>query len=96
MRPFVLAAALALFVACATDASAQGFIAPFVGTTVTSPTVTSGSSKAGFGIAFGGLGKIVGALGGTPTTAASTTTSSSSSSSGGGETQQLLNYLLAP
>ena len=60
MRLFVLSAALALFVAAANDAAAQGFIAPFVGTTLTSPSVTSSSSKAGFGVSIGNLGKILG------------------------------------
>jgi len=41
-------------------AAAQGFINPFVATTLTSPSPSGGSSKPGFGIAFGGIGKVVG------------------------------------
>jgi hypothetical protein len=41
-------------------AGAQTFLNPFVGTTLTTPTGAGGNSKAGFGIAFGGLGKILG------------------------------------
>jgi len=61
MRRFGLSAALLLFVAIANDASAQGFIAPFIGTTLTAPTSAAGASKPGFGVALGSLGKIVGA-----------------------------------
>ena len=42
------------------DAFAQGFIAPFVGTTLTSPSDTGSRTKPGFGIAFGGLGNVAG------------------------------------
>lgn len=53
--------ATALILACvARDARAQAFINPFVGTTLTSPSTTSTSSKAGFGVALGSVGKIVG------------------------------------
>jgi hypothetical protein len=41
--------------------AAQGFISPFIGTTLTSPTDTGSSTKAGFGVDFGAIGKIVGA-----------------------------------
>jgi hypothetical protein len=55
----VLACTL-LLGAAAHDAAAQGFVAPFAGTTLTSPTAVGSGTKAGFGVAFGGLGKIVG------------------------------------
>jgi hypothetical protein len=42
------------------DASPQGFISPFVGTTLTSPTSTGSSTKPGFGVAFGAIGQIAG------------------------------------
>jgi Outer membrane protein beta-barrel domain len=42
-------------------AGAQSFVvSPFVDTTLSSPTGTGGSSKAGFGVAFGKLGRVVG------------------------------------
>src|SRR6476469_6501859 len=59
IRLALIAAALLAFVA-PHDAYAQGFINPFVGTTISSPTATGSSTKAGYGVAFGGLGKIVG------------------------------------
>ncbi len=43
------------------DAAAQGFIVPFIGTTLTSPGPNGDSTKPGYGVAFGGMGKIVGA-----------------------------------
>jgi opacity protein-like surface antigen len=58
MNRFLGGALLVLFAAC--DAAAQGFVSPFVGTTLTSPTSTGSSTKPGFGVAFGGLGKVVG------------------------------------
>jgi hypothetical protein len=44
----------------AREAAAQGFVSPFIGTTLTSPTPKGSSSKAGYGVAFGNAGKIVG------------------------------------
>lgn len=44
----------------ARDAAAQGFINPFIGATLSSPSPKGGHSKAGFGVALGGIGKIVG------------------------------------
>ena len=58
MRPFVLGCALVLF--AAHDSAAQGFIIPFVGTTLTSPSPNSDSTKPGYGVAFGGMGRIIG------------------------------------
>ena len=58
MNRFLGGALLVLFAAC--DAAAQGFVSPFVGTTLTSPTSTGSSTKRGFGVAFGSLGKIAG------------------------------------
>ena len=57
-RFFLLATALVLFVTH--DAVAQGFVAPFVGTTLTSPSDTGSRTKPGYGVAFGGLGKVAG------------------------------------
>jgi hypothetical protein len=50
-----------LVVFAAYDAAAQGFISPFVGTTLTSPSTSGSSTKPGFGVAFGSVGRIVGA-----------------------------------
>jgi hypothetical protein len=58
-RTLLIALAL-LLAALAPDAAAQGFINPFVGTTLTSPSPRGNGTKAGFGVAFGGIGKIVG------------------------------------
>ena len=60
MQRLGLALAAVVLVSLPRDAAAQGFINPFVGTTLTSPTASGGGSKAGFGIALGALGKIVG------------------------------------
>ena len=49
-----------LIVFGAHDAASQGFISPFVGTTLTSPSSTGSSTKPGFSIAFGAVGRIVG------------------------------------
>ena len=47
--------------AAARVASAQVFISPFVDTTLSSPSATGSSSKPGFGVALGNVGKIIGA-----------------------------------
>jgi hypothetical protein len=44
----------------AKTASAQGFLNPFIGASLTSPSPSSDASKMGYGIAFGSLGKLVG------------------------------------
>jgi hypothetical protein len=49
-----------LLVCLSREAAAQGFINPFVGTTLTSPSGRGSNSKAGFGVALGGVGNIVG------------------------------------
>ncbi len=59
MKSFVLICVLVLF--AAHDAAAQGFIVPFIGTTLTSPGPSGDSTKPGYGVSFGGMGKIVGA-----------------------------------
>lgn len=43
-------------------ASAQGFVSPFIGTTFNAPNVGSvkNGSQAGFGVDFGGFGKVIG------------------------------------
>jgi opacity protein-like surface antigen len=51
---------LLLVVFAAPHAAAQGFISPFVGTTLTSPSSTGSRTKPGYGVSFGGLGRIVG------------------------------------
>lgn len=58
-RLTIIAAALVL-VASAHDAAAQGFINPFVGTTLSSPSTRGSSSKPGFGVALGSVGTVVG------------------------------------
>jgi hypothetical protein len=60
MKRFTSTAFALLLLALPRDGAAQGFINPFVGTTLTSPSAKGGHSKAGFGIAFGGIGGIVG------------------------------------
>ncbi len=51
---------LLLVVFAAHDATAQGFISPFIGTTLTSPSERGSSTKPGYGVAFGAIGRIVG------------------------------------
>jgi hypothetical protein len=61
MTRLLFASSALVVVLTTTNASAQGFfVSPFVGTTLSSPTPTGSQSKAGFGVAFGSLGKIVG------------------------------------
>jgi opacity protein-like surface antigen len=60
MKPLHLACAL-LLLSVPRGATAQSFfLSPFVDTTLSSPTGTGGSSKAGVGVAFGRFGKVVG------------------------------------
>jgi hypothetical protein len=61
MRRFVLVLTTAALASLPRAAWAQGFINPFIGTTLTSPSPNGERSKPGFGVAFGSLGKIVGA-----------------------------------
>ena len=49
-----------LLVVATRDAAAQGFINPFVGTTLTSPSTRGSASKPGVGISFGSVGGIFG------------------------------------
>src|SRR4029453_2401982 len=60
MKPLHLAGALLLLSVPRGAAAQSFFVSPFVDTTLSSPTGTGGSSKAGFGVAFGKLGKVVG------------------------------------
>jgi hypothetical protein len=60
MKPTVALAAL-LTVFAARSAEAQIFVSPFVDTTLSSPSAHDSASKPGFGVAFGTIGKIVGA-----------------------------------
>src|SRR4026209_1574786 len=57
-RSIVLSALFIVF--AAHDAASQGFISPFIGTTLTSPTETGSSTKPGYGVSFGAVGRIVG------------------------------------
>lgn len=61
MKRLIAITAAILIVSAARDAAAQVFVNPFVDSTLTSPTGRGGGSKAGFGAAFGNIGKIVGA-----------------------------------
>ena len=58
-RPIM--ASVLLLLCLAREGAAQGFINPFVGTTLTSPSTRGSRSKPGFGVAFGALGTILGA-----------------------------------
>jgi hypothetical protein len=60
MRRLTVIASAVLIVCVAREAAAQGFINPFVGATLTSPSAVGSSSKAGFGVALGGVGKVFG------------------------------------
>jgi hypothetical protein len=60
MNRLILIVTALLLAFVAPDAQAQIFINPFVGTTLTSPSTNSTSSKPGFGVAIGGIGKIIG------------------------------------
>jgi hypothetical protein len=60
MKQITILASVLMLLSLPRDGAAQGFINPFVGTTLTSPSARGGHSKAGFGIAFGGIGGIVG------------------------------------
>ena len=61
MKHITVVFATILFLSAAHSAAAQVFVSPFVDTTLTSPSATGGSSKPGFGIALGNVGRIVGA-----------------------------------
>lgn len=60
MKRLTIMASTLLLLGLARDGAAQGFINPFIGTTLSSPSAKGGHSKAGFGVAFGGIGKIIG------------------------------------
>jgi opacity protein-like surface antigen len=59
MKPLYIVAAL-LFASLPRVAAAQTFVSPFIDTTLSSPSGTGGSSKPGFGVSFGKLGKVFG------------------------------------
>jgi len=61
MNRLVLLAVTLIALSAAREAAAQGFVSPFIGTTLSSPTATGSSTRAGYGISLGSLGKIVGA-----------------------------------
>jgi len=63
MKRLTIIASALLLLGVARDGAAQGFINPFVGVTLTSPSGKGGHSKAGFGVAFGKVGRIVGGEG---------------------------------
>jgi hypothetical protein len=58
-RSYLLAFAL-LVLGCGNDAAAQGFVSPFLGTTLSSPSSIGSATKPGFGVAVGGIGGIIG------------------------------------
>jgi hypothetical protein len=60
MKRLAIVASALLLTCLARDAAGQGFVNPFVGTTLTSPSTNGSSSKPGFGVAFGSVGKIIG------------------------------------
>ncbi len=60
MKRLTIIASALLLLCLARDGAAQGFINPFVGTTLTSPSTRGSRSKPGFGVAFGSAGTIVG------------------------------------
>ena len=61
MKHTTVVFATILFLSASHGAAAQVFVSPFVDTTLTSPSATGGSSKPGFGIALGNIGRIFGA-----------------------------------
>ena len=61
MNRFTIVLSALLLSSVAPEANAQGFVNPFVGTTLTSPSATGPRSKPGLGIAFGKIGNIIGA-----------------------------------
>jgi len=60
MNRLTIVLAASLLISLAGDVAAQGFINPFVGTTLTSPSPDGAHSKAGFGLSFGKIGQVVG------------------------------------
>jgi hypothetical protein len=63
MRYFMkltIAAMVVLALGTAREATAQGFLNPFIGATLTSPSPLGGRSQVGFGVAFGSIGLIFG------------------------------------
>jgi hypothetical protein len=60
MKRLTIVASAVLLLCLPRDSAAQGFVNPFVGVTLTSPSTKGSSSKPGFGVAFGKIGKIVG------------------------------------
>jgi hypothetical protein len=59
LRAALLGLALIVF-AGDRDLAAQGFLNPFIGATLTSPSPLGGRSRTGFGVAFGSIGMIFG------------------------------------
>ena len=59
MKPLLVAAAI-LAVFAPHKAAAQVYVTPFIDTTLSSPSGAGGASQAGYGVAFGVSGKIVG------------------------------------
>lgn len=60
MRRLIVFGTALLLLTGVRDAAAQGFISPFVGTTLTSPTSTGSATKPGFGVSLGALGGFLG------------------------------------
>jgi hypothetical protein len=63
MNRLTIVLAASFLLSAAGDVAAQGFINPFVGTTLTSPSPDGAHSKAGFGLSFGKIGQVVGGEG---------------------------------
>jgi hypothetical protein len=63
MRYFMkltIAGMVVLAMGTAREAAAQGFLNPFIGATLSSPSPLGGRSQPGFGVAFGSIGLIFG------------------------------------
>src|SRR5215471_3498063 len=60
LRTFLLGAAVLAIVITPRHAAAQGFVSPFIGTTLSSPSPIGERPGPGYGIAFGSIGAIFG------------------------------------
>jgi len=60
LRHVPIIAGVLLTLCLSTDAAAQGFLNPFIGATLSSPSPAGGRSQPGFGVAFGKIGLIFG------------------------------------
>jgi len=60
LKRLTILSATVLMLCLARDAAAQIFINPFIGTTLSSPSPSGDSSKPGYGVALGSVGRIIG------------------------------------